>query len=184
VIDKQPLHANKIQTIMRFFPDARIILALRHPCDVMLSCFLTNFRTNHAMSNFLDLHEGAELYDLTFRQLQRAKEAFGFKIGTVVYERLVEDKSRELRPLFDWLGMEWPGDDADHRDAARARGVVRTASYSQVTEPLYKRAAGRWTQYRAQLEPIFPILKPWIDKFGYSLDDGRHPDWPEPWQAQ
>jgi Flp pilus assembly protein TadD len=184
VIDKQPLHANKIQTIMRFFPDARIILALRHPCDVMLSCFLTNFRTNHAMSNFLDLHEGAELYDLTFRQLERAKEAFGFKIGTVVYERLVEDKSRELRPLFDWLGMEWPGDDADHRNAARARGVVRTASYSQVTEPLYKRAAGRWTQYREQLEPIFPILKPWIDKFGYSLEDGRHPDWPEPWQAQ
>jgi Flp pilus assembly protein TadD len=184
VIDKQPLHANKIQTIMRFFPDARIILALRHPCDVLLSCFLTNFKTNHAMSNFLDLHEAAELYDMTFRQLERAKEVFGFRIGTVVYERLVEDKTRELRPLFEWLGMEWPGDEADHRDAARARGVVRTASYSQVTEPLYKRAAGRWTRYRAQLEPIIPVLKPWIDKFGYSLDDGRHPDWPEPWQAQ
>ncbi len=184
VIDKQPLHANKIQSIMRFFPDARIILAVRHPCDVLLSCFLTNFKTNHAMSNFLDLHEGAELYDLTFRQLERAKAAFGFQIGTVVYERLVEDKARELRPLFDWLGMDWPGDDADHRDAARARGVVRTASYSQVTEPLYKRAAGRWTKYRDQLEPIFPVLQPWIDKFGYSLEDGRLPAWPEPWQAQ
>jgi Flp pilus assembly protein TadD len=184
LVDKHPMHLNKATTIRRIFPEARFVLALRHPCDVVLSCFLTNFRANNAMANFLDLGDAARLYDLSFAHWEKACELFALPVGTVVYERLVEDKTRELRPLFEWLGMEWPGDEADHRDAARARGVVRTASYSQVTEPLYKRAAGRWTRYRAQLEPIIPVLKPWIDKFGYSLDDGRHPDWPEPWQAQ
>lgn len=179
VIDKQPLHANKIHTIMRFFPDAKFILALRHPCDVLLSCFLTNFRTNHAMSNFLELETGAELYDLTFSQWERARALFDLPVNTIVYERLVEDSGRELRPLFEWLGLTYPEAGLDHREAARARGVVRTASYSQVTEPLYKRASGRWKRYERHLAPVLPKLAPWVERFGYSLEDGRVPGWPQ-----
>ena len=47
-----------------------------------------------------------------------------------------------------------------------------------MTEPLYARSAGRWTRYRTHLEPIFPVLEPWIDRFGYSLADGSIPGWP------
>ena len=179
VLDKHPMHLNKVATIRRLFPDAKFILALRHPCDVLLSCYLTNFRINNAMANFLDLEDAATLYDLTFAHWTKARELFELPVGTVVYERLIEDKDRELRPLFEWLGLGWRDDFGDHREAARARGTVRTASYSQVTEPLYRRAVGRWTRYREQLNPVFPVLRPWIEQFGYSLDDGRIPDWPE-----
>lgn len=178
VVDKQPLHTNNIPAIMRLFPDARFILAMRHPCDVLLSCFMTNFRTNIAMANFLDLSDAANLYDLTFSNWLQARRVFDLPVQTVVYERLVEDTSRELRPLFDWLGLDWPGDDVDHRGAARARGVVNTASYAQVTEPIYQRAAGRWHRYAKQLEPVFHQLRPWAERFGYSLEDGRIPPWP------
>jgi hypothetical protein len=143
------------------------VLALRHPCDVVLSCYLTNFRINNAMANFLRLEDAAALYDLSFTHWEKAKALFDLPVGTVVYERLVEDKDRELRPLFDWLGLAWPGEAFDHRDAARARGTVATASYAQVTEPIYTRAAGRWTQYRTQLEPVLPVLASWIKRFGY-----------------
>ena len=178
LVDKHPLHLNKVPVIKRAFPDARFVLALRHPCDVLLSCYLTNFRINNAMANFLDLEDAATMYDLTFRNWENARELFELPVGTVVYERLVEDTSRELRPLFDWLGLDWPGDDVDHRHAARARGLVTTASYAQVTEPIYQRAAGRWHRYAKQLEPMFHQLRPWAERFGYSLEDGRIPPWP------
>ena len=178
LVDKHPLHLNKVPVIKRAFPDARFVLALRHPCDVLLSCYLTNFRINNAMANFLDLEDAATMYDLTFSNWEQARAAFALPVGTVVYERLVEDTARELRPLFAWLGLDWPGDEGDHRVAARARGLVTTASYAQVTEPIYQRAAGRWHRYADQLAPVFARLQPWVERFGYALEDGRIPPWP------
>lgn len=167
IVDKHPMHLNKVAVIRRLFPDAKFVLALRHPADVVLSCFLTNFRINNAMANFLRLEDAAELYDLSFAHWEKARALFDLPVGTVVYERLVEDKDRELRPLFDWLGLQWPGEQFDHRDAARARGTVATASYAQVTEPIYTRASGRWTKYRTQLEPVLPLLESWIKHHKY-----------------
>ena len=155
-----------------------VISIYRHPLDVLLSCYLTNFRVNNAMANFLDLEDAATLYDQTFTHWEKAQAVFDLPVKTVVYERLVEDTTRELRPLFDWLGLDWPGDDLDHRDAARARGVVHTASYAQVTEPIYTRARGRWLGYRQHLAPVIETMRPWVEKFAYSLDDGRIPPWP------
>ena len=183
LLDKHPLHLNKVAVCQRFFPDAKYILALRHPCDVLLSCFLTNFQINNAMANFLDLDDAAELYDLTFAHWENACRVFNIPVSTIVYERLIEDTPRELRPLFSALGLEWPGDALDHREAARSRGVVYTASYAQVTEPIYQRAAGRWHRYADRLEPIYDRLRPWVEKFGYSLEDGRIPAWPQQSQA-
>lgn len=180
IIDKHPLHLNKVPVIRRLFPDARFILALRHPCDVLLSCFITNFRTNHAMSNFLALDTAAELYDLSFSYWTEARQVFDLPVHTVVYERLVADQARELEPLFDWLQLPWQGEDFDHRQAARTRGVVRTASYAQVTEPIYTRAAGRWHRYERHLDAAKPVLQPWVERFGYSLDGDRVPSWGEP----
>ncbi|TCM19440.1 tetratricopeptide repeat protein [Novosphingobium sp. PhB165] len=180
VIDKHPLHLNQVPTILRLFPDAKFVLALRHPCDVLLSCFITNFRTNPAMSNFLALDTAAEFYDMSFAYWTKARAIFDMSVRTVVYERLVADQARELEPLFDWLGLPWQGEDFDHRDAARARGVVRTASYAQVTEAVYTRAAGRWRRYERHLASVFPTLKPWVEGFGYALDDDRVPPWDEP----
>jgi len=179
VIDKHPLHLNKVPVIRRLFPEARFILALRHPCDVLLSCFLTNFRTNPGMSNFLALDTSAELYDLTFAYWTKMRALFDLPVQTVVYERLVSDPRRELQPVFDALGLARPGDDFDHRETARSRGIVRTASYAQVTEPLYTRSAGRWRRYEAQLAPVIERIRPWIEQFGYSVEDDRVPGWGE-----
>jgi hypothetical protein len=57
----------------------------------------------------------------------------------------------------------------DHQKTALNRGRIKTASYSQVAEPIYSRAAGRWLHYRKHLEPVLPVLKRWIDKFGYEM---------------
>jgi len=64
------------------------------------------------------------------------------------------------------------------RDEAATRALIaqenrryaRTASYAQVTEPLYDRSLDRYRHYRAHLEPVIPILRPTIERLGYTVD--------------
>lgn len=130
---------------------------------------MSNFRLNSAMSNFLRLEDAAEFYDLTFQHWQRSRELFAPDVHIIRYERLIENVEQEVRPLFEFLGLEWRAEALDHRSTAKARGLITTASYSQVTEPIYQRAAGRWVRYRDRLEPVLPVLRPWADAFGYEI---------------
>lgn len=169
LIDKNPLSMNGLPIIARLFPGARIILALRHPCDVVLSCYVTNFKLNEGMANFLRLETAAELYNLSFRYFEQAEKLLKLPVHRVVYEDLIADRERQLRSLFEFMGVEWRDEVLDHETTARSRGRIKTASYAQVAEPIYTRSAGRWENYRKHLEPIFPVLEPWVRKFGYSL---------------
>jgi hypothetical protein len=168
LIDKNPLTMNLLPLVRRLFPEARIILARRHPCDVILSCFIANFRLNDGMSSFLRLVTAAELYDISFSFYEHVQQLMPMPTHTVVYENVVADRERELRALFDFLGLDWHDAVLEHEKTALKRGRIKTASYSQVAEPIYTRSAGRWEKYRKHLEPVLPVLKPWIDKFGYS----------------
>ena len=169
LIDKSPLYLHRVPLIHRLFPGARFVLALRHPCDVILSCFMSNFRLNAAMSNFLRLEDAAAFYDLTFQHWERARSLLPINVHTVVYERLIEDIEGETRPLFEFLELDWRHEALDHQRTAKARGLITTASYAQVAEPIYRHAAGRWKRYQKHLEPVLPVLEPWVRKFGYSM---------------
>jgi tetratricopeptide (TPR) repeat protein len=169
LVDKNPLTMNLLPFVRRLFPDARIILALRHPCDVVLSCFMANFRTNEGMSSFVRLDTAAELYDLSFSYYEHVQSLMALPTHVVLYEDIVDDRARELRALFDFLRLDWHDSVLDHQSTALKRGRIKTASYAQVVQPIYTRSAGRWRNYRKHLEPVLPALQPWIDKFGYSL---------------
>jgi tetratricopeptide (TPR) repeat protein len=167
LIDKSPLHMQHVPQAYRLFPNARFILALRHPADVVLSCFMAKFRLNASMANFVRLDVAAEFYDLAFSMWEASLKLFPVEVHTVVYERLIDDPEEQLRPIVEALQLDWRPDMVEHERAARDRGIITTASYSQVTEPLYRRAIGRWQHYRKHLDPILPTLQPWIEKLGY-----------------
>jgi tetratricopeptide (TPR) repeat protein len=170
VIDKNPLSMIRMPLIHRLFPDARIILALRHPCDVVLSCWMQNFKVTEAMSSFLDLPNSSRAYAEIFAYWEKCREVLPLNVHTIRYEDLVLEVQAELKPLMEFLGVPWEENVLDHQRAATARGYIRTPSYAQVTEGIYARASGRWTRYREYLEPVVPTLTPWAEKFGYSLD--------------
>ncbi|MBX7483229.1 tetratricopeptide repeat-containing sulfotransferase family protein [Qipengyuania qiaonensis] len=170
LVDKHPLNMTRVPTIHWLFPNARIILAERHPYDVVLSTFMANFNLNHAMRSFTELEEAARTYDAAFSSWKRATELFAVDWRAVRYERLVENPRTELEPLIEWLGLEWDDRLLDHTETARQRGRVRTASYSQIGEQLYTRAAGRWRRYADQLSPVIPILRPWAEKMNYETE--------------
>lgn len=167
IVDKNPLLMGAVPLIRRLFPDAKIILALRHPCDVALSCFITNFKLNDGMSSFLRLDTTAELYDLSFSNFERARALLPMPVHTTHYEQVVADRETQLKSLFDFLGLNWHSNVLEHQATALQRGRIKTASYSQVAEPIYSRSSGRWQHYRRHLEPILPVLMPWIEAFGY-----------------
>ncbi len=59
LVDKLPLNLALLPLIHRLFPDARIILALRDPRDVIVSCYRNRFAMNPAMFQFLSLDSAA-----------------------------------------------------------------------------------------------------------------------------
>lgn len=167
VVDKLPLNLVEAGRIQRIFPAARFIMVLRHPCDCVLSCFMQNFRLNDAMANFLDLEDTARLYDQAMTLWQQYRSRLPLAVHTVRYEELIADFEGTIDPLLGFLGVEWDEAVREYAVTARQRGRINTPSYSQVTEALYTRAQGRWERYREEMQPVLPLLQPWIERYGY-----------------
>jgi len=167
VVDKLPLNMTGLNFIYALFPDARVIFAQRHPCDAVLSGFMQSFVLNRAMACFLDIGDAADLYDVAMDLFSLGREGVPLQVYTLVYEQLVEDPEAALRPVIDFLGLEWRTELLDHRGTAKKRGAIITASYDQVSQPLTTKARGRWRRYEKQLEPVLPTLLLWAKRLGY-----------------
>lgn len=169
VIDKLPLNLVHAGLAHRLFPGAKFILALRHPCDACLSCFMQPFAPNESMANFYTLQETVLFYDRVMSLWKQYVDLFGLKYQPIKYESLIENYEQETRRLFEFLGVGWSDDVLNYLQHAKNRDI-NTPSYSQVVQPIYKTARYRWHKYRQFFEPYFDILKPYADEFGYTLD--------------
>jgi tetratricopeptide (TPR) repeat protein len=166
-VDKLPLASANAHVIRRLFPDSRVVLAVRHPCDVVLSCFMQEFAMNTAMANFYSLEDATTLYQETWGLWHRAVELFGSDHHRVRYEDLLADAEGQARALLEFLQL--PFDDGVLRFAehARKRGRINTPSYHQVSQPIYTHARYRWQRYRRHLEPTLERLAPLAMGFDY-----------------
>ncbi len=168
LVDKYPLNIRHIPLILRLFPNAGIILAMRHPCDVILSNFMQAYKINDAMANFFTLEDAAHCYARVMGLWQNCTELLPVKFHMVKYEALVGDFDTEVRGLLEFLGVGWDEAVLGHIEHAKARGVINTPSYQSVTEPIYQRAKYRWKRYQREIEPVLGELQPFIEAFGYS----------------
>lgn len=170
IVDKQPLGLGSTPLLYRLFPDARFLFVERHPCDVVLSCFITSARMDADVASFHDFEGTARLYDSVLSFWQRVREVLPIHTHSIRYETLIGDPETELRALADFAGLEWTPQLMANEANAAARSYIGSPSYAQVAEPIYTRAKGRWLRYREQMEPVIPILRPWIEKMGYDLE--------------
>lgn len=167
VVDKLPLNMLGLPLIYALFPDARIIFAQRHPADCALSCFMQNFVLNEAMASFLDIADSADLYDAAMDRFRFTRSILPLAFHDLVYEELVVDPEAAMKPLIDFLGLDWREELLDHRSTAASRGAIITPSYDQVVKPLSGEPSGRWRRYEAELAPVLPVLLPWAERLGY-----------------
>jgi tetratricopeptide (TPR) repeat protein len=172
LVDKFPLHSTMAGLIHRVFPGSRFVFAIRHPCDVVLSCFMRDFRTNDAMANFFTLADAVRFYVGTMELWQAYRARLPLVVHDVRYEDVVDDFEGQVRGLCDFLGIAWEEGLRQFSTRALDRGRIHTPSYDQVSKPIYREARYRWERYRKHLAPYLPALRPWIERFGYPDPDG------------
>ena len=168
LIDKNPLNLLRLPVIRRLFPNAQILLAIRHPCDVVLSCFMQHFRSPEFALLCRDLPTLARGYvrsfDFWYEQLPLLQPA----VREIRYEHFVADFAAESRAITAFLGLDWADAQLAPAAHALAKGFISTPSYAQVIEPVTRRAICRWHNYSPFFDEAMHVVQPYLDRWGYS----------------
>ncbi len=167
LVDKMPLNTIDAGLIFRMFPNARILLALRHPCDVVLSGFMQAMQPNAAMVLFDSIDSTARFYTEVMELWRQYRRVLPLSVLTIRYEDLVADLAAETRRILDFLDLPWDDAVLGYAEHARTR-TISTPSYHQVVQPIYRRSVDRWRNYAFALDEALPLLRPFIEEFGYA----------------
>lgn len=162
--DKMPLNEMHLGLIGLIFPHAPIVHLVRHPLDVVLSVF-SNLLT-HGFFCAYDLQSIAEHYVLVADLVEHYRAQMPLNYVRVRYEDLVDDPAAELARALATAGEPF---DPSCLAFDENRRYARTASYAQVSEPLYRRSLYRYRNYLPQLRPLLPLLQPVIERLGYEV---------------
>lgn len=168
LVDKNPLNMLCLPMIARLFPDARIILCLRHPCDVLLSCYMLPFRSPPFMVLCSSLQRLAEGYVQAFEQWYHHLEVFAPRVLEWRYESVVTRFDDHVARLGRFLELADASPMARFAEHARGKGFISTPSYAQVTQGINSAAVNRWHAYRDRFESVLPILRPMMERLGYT----------------
>jgi hypothetical protein len=156
VVDKMPHNFVNLGLIASILPAARIIHVRRDPRDVALSNYQQNFKARHGGMGFaFDLEHIAEQINDYYRIMAHWQAVLPLPVLDIRYEDLVADQAQTTRAMLDFLSLDWDDTVMAFENVERA---VRTASVSQVREPLYSSSSGKWRSYQALLEPLLAAL--------------------------
>jgi tetratricopeptide (TPR) repeat protein len=167
-LDKNPAYNLTIPLVLRFFTELRLIVALRDPRDVVLSCYLRYLPLNAVSVTFLDIERTAERYALDMSAWLKYRELIETPWCEIRYEDTVADAEKQARRALDTLSLPWDNQVLNYRQRLLDRKRVTSPTYAAVAEPIYTRAIGRWRNYEWLLEPAMTMLEPFIREFGYA----------------
>jgi tetratricopeptide (TPR) repeat protein len=163
--DKMPLNENHMGLIRLLFPASPIIHVVRHPLDIVLSCYTNQLYHGNACALSLDTLAFHMIE--TWKLVDHYTVEMDLRYTRIRYEDLLNDPEGEIRRVLEFIGEPW---DARCLDFHKSGRVARTASYAQVSQPLYRSSQERWRAYRKHLAPIIPVLAPLVERLGYSLE--------------
>jgi len=167
LVDKMPLRTSEAAFIQKVFPDWHYIFSVRHPCDVILSCFKQRFVANAAMENFRTIAGAIRAYDLSMSEWFSIHTLSDPAVHYVRYDELVTDFDRVLTATLQFLGLEWDERVREFATAAQAR-ASRTPSYRKVRQGIGIGVQTYWRDYKFVFD--IPEAKPlfkWAEFFGY-----------------
>lgn len=167
-IDKLPANSAEAVFLKNIFPDKRYIFSIRHPYDVVLSCFRQTFVANTAMENFRTIADAASLYDFTMTQWFNVHSFDDPSVCYVRYEELVNDFQPTVERVLGFIGAEWDDAILDFAETAERR-FAKTPSYQKVRSGIKIGVQSSWKNYGFLWDTKeTAVLKKWVRHFGYS----------------
>jgi hypothetical protein len=154
IVDKMPDNYMYLGFLAALFPRATFIHCRRDLRDIAVSCWMTDFRS-------IRWANAPEHITTRFEQYRRLMDHWGAHLPRPVhqvdYEQTVDDLEGVARRLIAACGLEW---DPACLEFYTHKRVVRTASVTQVRQPVYRQSVARWKNYEADLADVFASLSP------------------------
>lgn len=142
-----------IGLIRVMLPDARIVHVRRHPLATALGLYRVRFARGITYNS--DLSNIAAHYRAYARMMDHWRNVAPEAFIELRYERLVAEPEIELRRLLSYIGLEF---DPACLEFYKLHRPVRTASVTQVRQPLDLRGLTRHERYRDLLRPVAESL--------------------------
>ncbi|MGP0063976.1 MAG: tetratricopeptide repeat-containing sulfotransferase family protein [Isosphaeraceae bacterium] len=149
IVTKMPENYYYLGLIAMMFPRAVLIHSRRDLRDVAVSCWMTNFNEIRWANHFDHIARRFAGYR---RIMDHWESTLPSTLHVVDYEETVADLEGVARRLLFLCGLEW---DPACLEFHRTRRPIRTASLTQVRQPIYQRSVGRWKAYERELGELF-----------------------------
>jgi hypothetical protein len=158
VVDKMPHNFMQLGLIALIFPKAKIIHVQRDPRDTAVSNFQQNFKAKHGGLGYaFNLEKTALQINDYNRMMAHWREVLPIPVCEFMYEDLVSNQDEWSKKLLSFVGVEW--DESVH-DFHKTERAVRTASVTQVRQPIYQTSKQKWRRYEPYLAELLDNLDP------------------------
>jgi tetratricopeptide (TPR) repeat protein len=165
-LDKNPTMTLLLPGFLRLFPETRVLIALRDPRDVVVSCFMQYLPLNTNSVCFLTLERTAKRYAHDLGAWLKLRDKISSPWLEARYEDCVSNLPQEAERALDFLQLAWDPQVLQYRERLQNK-TVSSPTYEAVSKPLYTAAIGRWKHYEKFLQPCLPILDSFIREFRY-----------------
>jgi len=169
LVDKSPLNIIDLGLINAVFPDAKIIVALRDPRDVCISCLFRDFRLSPATIHLLTIEDIAEFYSLVMEWYLHLKGVLSLSMIEIRYEDTTRDPEGAARSMIQHLDLDWDARVLEFHERRKEQHVTAT-TYSAAGRPIDERAVARWKNYESRMQAVQPKLRKLVQAFGYAPD--------------
>ncbi len=166
IIDKYPLNLIELGFIKTLFPNSKIILAIRHPLDCIISGVLTAFKMNDGMVNFENIHTTSFFYNECFELLFKYFYYYDVDYHQVRYENVITNFEEEINKLLNFLNLKFEENLYTFNQTAMQREKINTPSYDQVVQPIYSSSINRYKNFD-EIKNIKIDIQRWINQFSY-----------------
>ena len=149
ITDKMPANFFHVGLLHLALPQAKIVHISRHPLDNCISCFTRLFA--HNQNNTYDLTELGHFYRFYHELMAHWRSTLPQgAFYDIRYEDLVSNTEDEARKLLEYCELEW---DDRCLEFYKTKRNIRTASVTQVRQPIYKTSVAKWKKIRSASRP-------------------------------
>lgn len=165
ILDKHPSSLPNVPVIHRYFPGAKVLMALRDPRAVAWSCYVQYLPMNSESAAFnrfdtLGAHIAAHLRLWLHTRARLPPHVW----HETRYESLVSDFAGETRRTLEFLGLPWSDDVAAfHTNPS----PVRSPTYAEAAKPIFTGSVEKWRHYADYMTDAMPALESVMGDLGY-----------------